>query len=42
MLIPKYMSEYQVLGAKKDEFRAFNQLNFIDTLLEGLNQEEVD
>lgn len=40
--IPQLMSEYEVRGGKAAEFRSFNTLNFIDTLLVGCVQEEVE
>jgi len=36
------MADYQVLGAKFAEYREFNKLNFVDTLMAGLLQEDVD
>jgi hypothetical protein len=35
--VPKQMQDYQVLGAKDSKFAAYNQFNFIDTLLVGCN-----
>ncbi len=40
--VPTLMCEYQLRGAKPQEFRAFNTLNFIDSLVAGLVQEEVE
>ena len=38
----KLMCDYQLRGAKPEEFRAFNKLNYIDTLIAGIQQEEVE
>ena len=40
--VPKLMCEYQLLGEKSADFRAFNTLNYIEKLIAGLTQEEVD
>lgn len=34
--VPDCMAEYQLLGAKFAEYRDFNKLNYVDTLLAGL------
>lgn len=36
------MTEYKIMGQKESEYKAYQALNYIDMLLTGIVQEEVD
>lgn len=36
------MNQYVVLGAKEGEFKAYQTINYVSTLVDNISQEEVD
>ena len=40
--LPELMATYKVWGEKKDDFRPYMRINYVEKIISELNQEEVD